>query len=236
MVERALDAGCVPTLALVDAASAARRDRTAGRADHRVRRRRPDARRRSPTGHALQRRRAVPSDRLGPRSPSCVRRQRGSILAEAVDNPVNIGSIVRNALALGWHGLVIDATSVDPLARRAMRVSMGHALHLPHARTLDMLATIRELDRRRLAGVRAHPRRRRACRSTTCRRHDKVALLVGSERAGPHRRGDGGRHASGEHPDAVRRRLAERRQRHRGRLLAAPRPLTLRTSASRRRR
>ena len=67
------------------------------------------------------------------------------VVAEAVDNPVNIGSIVRNAAGLGWHGLVLDRTSADPLARRALRVSMGHAVAFPHARTADLAATMRQL-------------------------------------------------------------------------------------------
>ena len=64
------------------------------------------------------------------------------VIVEAVDNPVNIGSIARNALALGWDGLLLDGTSADPLARRALRVSMGHSLHLPHARTNDVATAI----------------------------------------------------------------------------------------------
>lgn len=67
------------------------------------------------------------------------------VLVEAVDNPANIGAVVRNAAGLGWDGLIVDATSADPLARRSLRVSMGHALVLPHARTRDVAATIAEL-------------------------------------------------------------------------------------------
>jgi tRNA G18 (ribose-2'-O)-methylase SpoU len=67
------------------------------------------------------------------------------VLVEAVDNPANIGAIVRNAAGLGWDGLIVDATSADPLARRSLRVSMGHALVLPHARTADVAATLRDL-------------------------------------------------------------------------------------------
>ncbi len=69
------------------------------------------------------------------------------VLVEAVDNPANIGAIVRNAAGLGWDGLIIDSTSADPLARRSLRVSMGHALVLPHARTTDVVATIAHLAR-----------------------------------------------------------------------------------------
>ena len=69
------------------------------------------------------------------------------VLVEAVDNPANIGAVVRNAAGLGWDGLIIDNTSADPLARRSLRVSMGHALVLPHARTTDVVATIAHLAR-----------------------------------------------------------------------------------------
>ena len=56
------------------------------------------------------------------------------VVLEAVDNPTNLGAIVRSAAALGWDGLLLDSTSADPLARRALRVSMGTGLSLPFAR------------------------------------------------------------------------------------------------------
>ena len=182
VVERALAAGCVPVLALVDAARppavtevlAAITTVYAG----------GDRMRASVTQLGMP----YSVVALFERPPrSTVNQLRGSstrlILAEAVDNPLNVGSIVRNGLALGWEGLIIDATSVDPLARRAMRVSMGHSLHLPHARTRDIVATIGDLvddgwlvcaltpadDAVPLDQVPVAP---------------KVALLVGSERAG----------------------------------------------------
>ena len=57
------------------------------------------------------------------------------VVLEAIDNPTNVGAIVRSAAALGWDAILLDATSADPLARRALRVSMGAALSLPFART-----------------------------------------------------------------------------------------------------
>ncbi len=68
------------------------------------------------------------------------------VLVEAVDNPANMGAIIRNATGLGWDGLIVDSTSADPLARRSLRVSMGHALVFPHARTNDVVATIEHLS------------------------------------------------------------------------------------------
>jgi tRNA G18 (ribose-2'-O)-methylase SpoU len=182
VVERALDAGCVPTLALVDAARppavterlAALTTVYAG----------GDRMRASVTQLGMPYS-VVALFRRPARATVAQLRESATrlILAEAVDNPLNIGSIVRNGLALGWQGLVIDATSVDPLARRAMRVSMGQALHLPHARTLDMVATIRELidDGWQVCALTPADD---ALALDDVPTAQKVALLVGSERVG----------------------------------------------------
>lgn len=65
------------------------------------------------------------------------------IALEAVDNPVNVGTVVRSAAALGWDGLLLDRTSADPLARRALRVSMGTSFSLAFARAESIEATVR---------------------------------------------------------------------------------------------
>lgn len=64
------------------------------------------------------------------------------VALEAVDNPVNVGTVVRSAAALGWDGLLVDRTSADPLARRALRVSMGTTFDLPFARAESIVATV----------------------------------------------------------------------------------------------
>lgn len=53
---------------------------------------------------------------------------------EAVDNPTNLGAVVRSAAALGWDAVLLDHSSADPLSRRALRVSMGTGLVVPFAR------------------------------------------------------------------------------------------------------
>jgi tRNA G18 (ribose-2'-O)-methylase SpoU len=105
------------------------------------------------------------------------------VIAEAIDNPVNIGSIVRNSLALGWDGLIIDHTSVDPLARRALRVSMGHSLHLPHARTDDVPELVRAMVADGVTVCALTPALD-AIDLADVRLATRMALLVGSERAG----------------------------------------------------
>jgi tRNA G18 (ribose-2'-O)-methylase SpoU len=51
-----------------------------------------------------------------------------------VNDPDNMGAIFRNAAAFGAGGVLLDATCCDPLYRRAIRVSVGGALLVPHAR------------------------------------------------------------------------------------------------------
>lgn len=143
VVERALDAGCEPHLGLADAErlpAVADRLLAAG-ADVYVG---GDDVRRMVTGlgmpHpivALFRRppRPSPLELLGG--------ARRLVVVEGVDNPGNVGSIVRNAAALGWDALLLDHTSADPLARRALRVAMGTAFTLPHARTRTLVDDLR---------------------------------------------------------------------------------------------
>ena len=105
------------------------------------------------------------------------------MLVEAVDNPANIGAIIRNAAGLGWDGLITDATSADPLARRSMRVSMGHAVVFPHARTIDMSGAIRTLVDRGFTVVALTPDPD-AIDIAQLDVSDRVAVCVGAERAG----------------------------------------------------
>jgi tRNA G18 (ribose-2'-O)-methylase SpoU len=80
--------------------------------------------------------------RPSPVDPGPVSMGQRVLALEGVDNPVNVGAVVRSAAALGWHGLLLDRTSADPLARRALRVSMGTAFSLPFARAENLAATL----------------------------------------------------------------------------------------------
>lgn len=51
-----------------------------------------------------------------------------------VANHDNMGGVFRNAAAFGADAVLIDATSCDPLYRKAIRVSVGAALTVPFAR------------------------------------------------------------------------------------------------------
>ena len=60
--------------------------------------------------------------------------QRFAVLEE-VANPANIGSIFRNAAALGIDAVLLTKGCCDPLARRCLRVSMGCVFQVPWCMT-----------------------------------------------------------------------------------------------------
>ena len=53
---------------------------------------------------------------------------------EGIADSANVGSLFRNAAALGADAVVLDPTSCDPLLRRSVRVSVGTVLRVPFAR------------------------------------------------------------------------------------------------------
>jgi tRNA G18 (ribose-2'-O)-methylase SpoU len=69
-------------------------------------------------------------------------------VCEGITDHENLGSIFRNAAAFGLDAVLLDPTTCDPLYRRSIRVSMGHALRVPWARVEpwpDGLDRLREL-------------------------------------------------------------------------------------------
>ncbi len=69
---------------------------------------------------------------------------------EGVNNPNNLGVIMRNAAGLGVGAVLLDPTCGDPLYRRAIRASMGQVFSVPHARLDGLPAGLEIL---RAAGV-----------------------------------------------------------------------------------
>ncbi|MBV9088487.1 MAG: RNA methyltransferase [Mycobacteriaceae bacterium] len=64
---------------------------------------------------------------------------------EGVNDYENLGSIFRNAAGLGVDAVVFGPGCADPLYRRAVRVSMGHALLVPYARAESWPSDLRVL-------------------------------------------------------------------------------------------
>ena len=108
------------------------------------------------------------------------------VVLDAVDNPTNLGAIARTAAALGVDGLLLDPTSADPLARRAVRTSMGAVFSLRVARIAALVPD--GADQLRAAGfttVALTPDpSATALGDVDLNAPVRLALLLGSERAG----------------------------------------------------
>ena len=105
---------------------------------------------------------------------------------EGVNDHENLGSIFRNAAGLGVDAVVFGAGCADPLYRRAVRVSMGHALLVPSARAQhwpDDLDTLRANGFRLLA-MTPDPSAEPLPEVMRRWRGERVAVLVGAEGPG----------------------------------------------------
>jgi tRNA G18 (ribose-2'-O)-methylase SpoU len=105
---------------------------------------------------------------------------------EGVNDHENLGSIFRNAAGLGVDAVVFGGGCADPLYRRAVRVSMGHALLVPHARATQWpgdLVMLKEAGFRLLA-MTPHPEACPLAQAMQTVRDERVAVLVGAEGPG----------------------------------------------------
>ncbi|MCT7657573.1 TrmH family RNA methyltransferase [Mycobacterium deserti] len=105
---------------------------------------------------------------------------------EGVNDHENLGSIFRNAAGLGVDAIVFGTGCADPLYRRAVRVSMGHALLVPYAWAQswpDDLELVRDNGFHLLA-MTPDPAAQTLAEAMSSITDDKVAVLVGAEGPG----------------------------------------------------
>lgn len=104
---------------------------------------------------------------------------------EGLNDPENIGSIARSALALGVDALLLDPTCADPYYRRSVRVSMGHVLALPVAVLADWPAGLGRLHDAGYTTVALTPAADAVdLDSLDPAAHPRTALLLGAEGPG----------------------------------------------------
>ncbi|MHC4108548.1 MAG: TrmH family RNA methyltransferase [Planctomycetota bacterium] len=69
------------------------------------------------------------------------------LLCQEIANIDNIGFLFRNAAAFGVDGVVLSPRCHDPLYRKSLRVSIGHALTVPFVRSTDWAGDLAQLKR-----------------------------------------------------------------------------------------
>src|SRR3981189_3120497 len=67
------------------------------------------------------------------------------VLLDGVEDPHNLGAIVRTALAAGAHGVVIPERRAEGLPDTVARTSAGALAHLPVAKVTNLVRTMEEL-------------------------------------------------------------------------------------------
>tara|TARA_B100000029_G_C17565052_1_gene954755 strand:+ start:235 stop:1053 length:819 start_codon:yes stop_codon:yes gene_type:complete len=107
------------------------------------------------------------------------------VITEGVQNPTNMGMIMRNAAAFGVDAVCVDSSSCDPLYRRAVRVSMGQVFAVPHVRISTVPEIIRTLHQEGFDTVALAPTNIAVDLSVVLsQRSHRLALIVGSEGPG----------------------------------------------------
>jgi tRNA G18 (ribose-2'-O)-methylase SpoU len=107
------------------------------------------------------------------------------VVLENINNPTNMGVILRCAAGLGVDAFFCDPTCSDPLYRRSGRVSMGEAYALPYARLDAFPAGLDELRDRGFTLLALTPGADSlALDELRFRTDDRVALLLGAEGPG----------------------------------------------------
>lgn len=96
-----------------------------------------------------------------------------------IANHDNVGALFRNAAAFGADAVLLDATSCDPLYRKAIRVSVGAALKLPFATAASGVAMVEALARAGFDTLALSPAGQTPIGDVA--RSKRMALLLGSE-------------------------------------------------------
>lgn len=88
----------------------------------------------------------TPAEMAGPRLPDNPGRR--VLLLEDIQDPGNVGALIRTAAALGYDGVLTSAKCADPLGPKAAQASAGSLLAVWLRRTERYLDAVRELRRR----------------------------------------------------------------------------------------
>lgn len=132
---------------------------------------------RAPSGIvAIARRRAVDADEM------CGRPDAFVLVVVDVQDPGNLGSLVRAGEAGGATGALVCGTSASPFSWKAVRGSMGSILRLPVCAGLTVDEAIRNMRRHGGRIVASAPRDGHAPDAVDWR--GRLALLVGGEGPG----------------------------------------------------
>ena len=103
------------------------------------------------------------------------------VIADGIEDPHNLGAIIRSADAAGAHGVIVPKRHGAGLTAAVMKASAGAAGHLPVARVSNLAATVEELKKKNVWIYAADMDGESWC---TVDYSGAVALVIGSEGSG----------------------------------------------------
>ena len=123
------------------------------------------------------------------RAPSCdpapMLASAGRILAlEAVQDPGNVGALLRSAAAFGFDGVLLGPGCAAPFSPKVLRASMGAAGRLPLGVCADLPAALKTLGARGVTCLAAALYNARPLDEVPARYPGGLCLVIGSEGQG----------------------------------------------------
>lgn len=101
---------------------------------------------------------------------------------ERVQDPGNVGTMIRAADACGFDRVVLTADSADPWQPKVLRATMGSIWHVEPAVVTDLAEAAAAAKRAGLRVLAAHPRDAAPCWETDLA--DSVMVVIGNEANG----------------------------------------------------
>ncbi len=103
------------------------------------------------------------------------------VIADGIEDPHNLGAIIRSADAAGAHGVIVPKRHGAGLTAAVMKASAGAAQHLPVARVSNLALTVEALKKKNVWIYAADKDGESWC---TVDYSGAVALVIGSEGGG----------------------------------------------------
>nr|XP_043616878.1 uncharacterized tRNA/rRNA methyltransferase YsgA isoform X2 [Erigeron canadensis] len=113
------------------------------------------------------------------------------LVLDGIQDPGNLGTLLRSAVAFGWDGAFLLPGCCDPFNEKALRASRGASFQLPivSGRWSDLQSLVDRLNLKILAG---HPGTNAGLKPVSCLSNElarslidtKVCLVLGSEGSG----------------------------------------------------
>jgi TrmH family RNA methyltransferase len=104
------------------------------------------------------------------------------VFCVGVQDPGNLGTIIRSADAFGASGVILSKGTVDLYNPKVVRSTMGSLFHLPIVNTEDELETIEHLKQKNVKIVATTVSAPKTCYEADLKQ--SLAILVGNEGAG----------------------------------------------------